>query len=164
MALILPRRRPPEFESEERVGTAIFEFDNIAVHVAVEGDRVHDADRAEIVLGDRANDIDSIALLESLQPAVLDYTATPGCVALSCGGVLGEIGLKRCENSAALFTILDVFSLGFVELNASFNDAEELRRFDVCHARRKKWGDPRWASGERSSTWCRRTGRRIRAT
>jgi hypothetical protein len=102
---------------------------------------VHDADRAEIVFGDRANDIDSVALLESSRHAVHESAVPPGYAALSCGGgVLGEIGLERCENSAALFAILEVFSLGLVELNASFNGAEELRRFDVSCQAVKKWG------------------------
>jgi len=38
--------REPEFKSEERVGTAILEFDKIAVD-AGKGDRAYDADRAE---------------------------------------------------------------------------------------------------------------------
>jgi len=46
--------RQPEFESEERVGSAIFEVDDIAVHVAGESDRADDAEHAEVVLGDWA--------------------------------------------------------------------------------------------------------------
>ncbi len=54
--------RQSEFESEERVGSAIFEVDNIAVHVAGESDRADDAEHAEIVLGNRANDTDPVTL------------------------------------------------------------------------------------------------------
>src|SRR5881296_1321208 len=48
--------REPEFESEERVATAVLEFDKVAADAAGSGDRAHGAEGAEIVLGNRPND------------------------------------------------------------------------------------------------------------
>ena len=116
--------RKPEFESEERVPPAVLEFDKIAVD-AGKGDRAHDADRAEIVLGDRANDIYPVALFESLHHAALDSASLPAALYSGAGG-FGDIGLEHSENPAALCAIPQVSLFVVVELNSSLNGAEEL--------------------------------------
>jgi len=117
--------RKPEFESEERVPPAVLEFDKIAVD-AGKGDRAHDADGAGVVLGDRPNDQDPVALFESsLHHAVLDSASLPAALYSGAGG-FGDIGLEHSKNPAALCAIPQVSLFVVVELNSSLNGAEEL--------------------------------------
>src|SRR5262245_45787256 len=105
----------------------------MAVDAAGKGDRAYDADRAEIVLGDRPNDIDLFALFESLHHAALDSASLPAALYSRAGG-FGDIGLEHSENLLALFANQEVPLLVVVELNSPLNGAEELRRCDVCRA------------------------------